>query len=126
MSLVAKIGVCELAVAALTGWAMVATVANPDALTRLGIRHHRRIRQCHLDLLFMGTILTAVGTAVDGIPTWVASLLVLGALVQPMMFLPLAFDADIERAPAYRAANAAVFTGTSVAWVALFVIVLDR
>jgi hypothetical protein len=95
-------------------------------VARMGVRHHRRIRQFHLDLLFMGTILTAVGTAVNDIPTWVGALLVLGALVQPAMFVPLAFNAAIERAPAYRIANALVFVATSAAWIALAAIVIGR
>jgi hypothetical protein len=124
--LVAKLGICELAFAALTGWAMVLTVERPDLLRRLGLRHLGRIRQAHLDLLFMGTILTAVGTAVRPIPTWVAVPLVLGAFVQPLMFVPLAVDAAIREKAVYRAANAAVFLGTSVAWIALAAIAVSR
>lgn len=93
MPLLAKLGICELTIAALSGWAMVATVERPDALKRLGLRHLGRIRQAHLDLLFMGTILTAVGVAVASVPTWVGVLLILGAFGQPLRFLPLAAKA---------------------------------
>ena len=98
MPLLAKLGVCELTVAALSGWLMLATVERPEALRRRGVLHLGRIRQSHLDLLFMGTILTAVGIAVDPIPAWVGALLVLGAFVQPLMFLPLAFNSGLARA----------------------------
>jgi hypothetical protein len=125
--LLAKLGVCELTVAALSGWLMVATVERPEALKRLGLRHLGRIRQAHLDLLFMGTILTAVGVAVDPIPAWVGVLLVLGAFVQPLMFLPLAFDAQLARSSAlYRTLNTTIFVGFSAGWVALAVTVLSR
>jgi hypothetical protein len=127
MPLLVKLGICELAIAALSGWAMVATVERPDALKRIGLRHLGRIRQAHLDLIFMGTILTTVGIAVASIPAWVAALLVLGAFVQPLMFLPLAANSELARSSAvYRAVNTTVLVGFSVGWVALAVTVLSR
>ncbi|WP_043735985.1 MULTISPECIES: hypothetical protein [Nocardia] len=119
-------GVVELAVAALTGWLMVATVTIPDTLRAHGVTHLGRIRQAHLDLLFMGVILTAVGAAVPDVPTWIAVLLVVGAYGQPVTFLPLAFRASIQRATAFRALEGLLFVGTSVGWVALAVLVLAR
>lgn len=127
MPLLAKLGICELTIAALSGWAMVATVERPDALKRLGLRHLGRIRQAHLDLLFMGTILTAVGIAVASVPTWVGALLVLGAFVQPLMFLPLAVDAELVRSSAvYRTVNTAVLVGFTAGWVGLAIVVLSQ
>ncbi len=82
MPLLVKFGICELAIAALSGWAMVAVVERPEALRRHGLRHLGRIRQAHLDLLFMGAILTAVGAAVPNVPTWIGALLVTGAYLQ--------------------------------------------
>lgn len=126
MPLLAKLGICELVVAALSGWAMVATVERPEALKRIGLRHLGRIRQTHLDLLLMGTILTAVGVAVNPIPTWIAALLVLGAFVQPLMFLPLAVNADLAHdSSLYRGFNTVIFAAFSVGWVALAVVVLS-
>ena len=125
MPLLAKLGICELTIAALSGWAMVATVERPEALRRVGLRHLGRIRQAHLDLLFMGTILTAVGVAVPSIPVWIGALLVLGAFVQPLMFVPLAVDSDLMRSSGlYRAVNTIVIVGFSIAWIALAVVVL--
>ncbi len=126
MPLVAKLGICELTIAALSGWAMVATVERPETLKRLGLSHLPRIRQAHLDLLFMGTILTVVGVAMNPIPTWVATLLVLGAIVQPLMFLPLAVNAKLKQNLAYRATNATVFIATSTAWIALATLAISR
>lgn len=126
MPLLAKLGICELVVAALSGWAMVATVERPEALKRIGLRHLGRIRQTHLDLLLMGTILTAVGVAVNPIPTWIAALLVIGAFVQPLMFLPLAVNADLAHGSSlYRGFNTVIFAAFSVGWVALAVVVLS-
>lgn len=127
MPLLAKLGICELTVAALSGWAMVATVERPEALKRFGLRHLGRIRQAHLDLLFMGTILTAVGIAVAAIPTWVGALLVLGAFVQPLMFLPLAVNAELVRSSSvYRVLNTTVLVGFSIGWIGLAIVVLSR
>lgn len=127
MPLLAKLGICELTVAALSGWVMVATVERPDALRRIGLRHLGRIRQAHLDLLFMGTILTAVGIAVGSIPAWVGALLVLGAFVQPLMFVPLAVNAELVRSSSvYRALNTTVLVGFSIGWVGLAIVVLSR
>jgi hypothetical protein len=126
MPLLVKLGICELAVAALSGWVMVALVEQPHTLERLGLRQPARIRQAHLDLLFMGAIVTVVGLAVQPIPTWVGGLLVAGAFVQPLMFLPIAVRPEIKAAFPYRAANAGFFTATSVAWVAIAVISLSR
>ena len=127
MPVVAKLGICELTFAALTGWLMVATLEIPETLKRRGVRHLGRIRQGHLDLLFMGAILTAVGIAANPIPTWIAVLLVLGAFVQPLMFFPLALNGELARSSlAYRAFNMTVMTAFSIGWVALALVVLSR
>jgi hypothetical protein len=126
MALLVKLGICELAVAVLSGWAMVATVEWPDALKRAGFRHLGRIRQAHLDLLFMGTIVTVVGLAIDPIPTWVAILLVSGAFVQPLTFLPLGVRPELAQTLAFRGFSTVLFLATSVAWVSLALIAISR
>jgi hypothetical protein len=42
VALLVKLGICELAVAALSGWAMVAIVEWPEALKRAGFHHLSR------------------------------------------------------------------------------------
>jgi len=126
MALLVKLGICELAVAALSGWAMVAIVEWPEALKRAGFRHLSRIRQAHLDLLFMGTIVTVVGLAINPIPTWVAVLLVFGAFLQPLMFLPLGVRPELAQKLAYRGFTGLLFSASSVAWVSLALIALSR
>lgn len=123
----AKLGICELTIAALSGWLMVATVEKPEMLRRIGLRNLGRIRQSHLDMLFMGTILTAVGIAADPIPTWIGALLVAGAFLQPLLFLPLAVNAELSRQSlAFRTVNASTFVLSTIGWVALAVLVLSR
>jgi len=125
--LLIKLGICELATGALSGWAMVAMVEKPEALKRLGVRQLGRIRQTHLDLLMQGTILAAVGAAVSSVPTWIGILLVVGAYVAPLTLGVLAFSPELQKGSiVYRGLNTAVLAGFTVAWVALAVTVLSR
>lgn len=127
MPLLVKLGICELAVGVLSGWAMVALVESPEALKRRGVRRLARIRQTHLDLLMQGTILAVVGIAVASVPTWIGVLLVLGAYVAPLTLGVLAFYPDWQKESiVYRGLNTAVLTGFTVAWVALAITVLSR
>ncbi len=127
MPLLVKLGICELAAGALSGWAMIAIVERAEALKRLGVRQLPRVRQTHLDLLMQGTILVAVGAAVTAVPTWIGFLLVLGAYVAPLTLGVLAFRPELQKGSIlYRGMNTAVLTGFTVAWVALAVTVLSR
>lgn len=127
MPLLVKLGICELAVGVLSGWAMIALVEKPQELKRLGVRQLARIRQTHLDLLMQGTILAVVGVAVASVPTWIGILLVLGAYVAPATLGVLAFHPGWQKDSAvYRGLNTAVLTGFTVAWVALAITVLSR
>lgn len=127
MPLLVKLGICELAVGVLSGWAMIAMVERPEALKRLGVRQLPRIRQTHLDLLMQGTILAAIGAAVTSVPTWIGILLVLGAYVAPLTLGVLAFHPELQKGSiVYRGLNTAVLAGFTVAWIALAVTVLSR
>ena len=127
MSLLVKLGICELAVGVVSGWAMIAIVENPDSLKRLGVRQLGRIRQTHLDLLMQGTILIAVGAAVVAVPTWIGVLLVIGAYLAPLGLGVLAWRPEMQKGSnVYRGLNTAVLVGFTVAWVALAVTVLSR
>jgi len=126
VALLVKLGICELAVAALSGWAMVAVVERPELLKRAGLRHLGRIRQAHLDLIFMGVIVTVVGLAVHPVPVWVGVLLVFGAFLQPLMFVPLAVRPELGQKLAFRGFGGLLFGASSVAWVALAVIACGR
>lgn len=127
MPLLVKLGICELAVGVLSGWAMIAMVDRPEELKRLGVRQLARIRQTHLDLLMQGTILVATGAAVTSVPTWIGILLVFGAYVAPLTLGVLAFYPELQKGSiVYRGLNTAVLAGFTVAWVALAVTVLSR
>jgi hypothetical protein len=127
MPLLSQLGIFELAVGVLSGWLMVMTLESPELLRRAGLRHLGRIRQAHLDLLFQGVILVAVGLAIDPLPTWIGVLLVIGAYLAPPLLGILAFDAGLQKeSTAYRAINMAVLIGFSIGWVALAITAAGR
>jgi hypothetical protein len=113
MDWVVRIGLIELALGGLLGWAMVVREERPEWLRRIGIVAPQRIRQVHLDYVMMGLILIAVGLAVPDLPTAVAVALVFGTFVNPFLFVPLAFDPEVEKRFWYRALAAISFVGVS-------------
>jgi hypothetical protein len=127
MPLLVKLGICELAIGVVSGWAMIAMVDRPEALKRLGVSQLGRIRQTHLDLLMQGTILVVVGAAVTSVPTWIGILLVLGAYLAPLSLGVLAFRPGLQKGSMiYRGLDTTLLTGFTIAWVALAVTVLSR
>jgi hypothetical protein len=113
MDWVVQIGLIELAVGGLLGWAMVVREEKPDWLVRIGVVAPHRIRQVHLDYVMMGLILIGVGLAVPDLPTAIAVALVFGTAVNPFLFLPLAFDPEVEKRLWYRSLAVVSFLGVS-------------
>lgn len=113
MDWVIAVGLVELAVGGVLGWAMVLREEKPDLLRRAGVVAPQRIRQMHLDYVMMGLILIGVGLAVPDLPRAVAIALVFGTAVNPLLFLPLAFDPDTQRRAWYRSLAAVSFLAVS-------------
>jgi hypothetical protein len=113
MDWVVRIGLVELALGGLLGWAMVVREDRPEWLRQIGIVAPQRIRQVHLDYVMMGLILIGVGLAVPDLPKAVAIALVFGTLDNPFLFVPLAFDPDVEKRTWYRALAVVSFIGVS-------------
>lgn len=113
MDWVVRIGLIELALGGLLGWAMVVRDERPDWLRRIGVVAPQRIRQVHLDYVMMGLILIGVGLAVPDLPTAVAAALVFGTFVNPFLFVPLAFDPEVDQRLWYRALAAVSFLAMS-------------
>lgn len=118
VSWVVSAGGIELAFGALSGWVIALSVERPGALRRAGVRAIPRLRQAHLDYIVMGVILIAVGLAAPGLPTVWKGALVTGAVLNPTLFVPLAFSPDTQRHPAYRAVTLASFAAMSAGTVA--------
>lgn len=102
MDWVVEIGLVELALGGLLGWAMVVREDKPQWLARIGVVAPHRIRQVHLDYVMMGLILIGVGLAVPDLPSAVAAALVFGTAVNPFLFVPLAFEPAVEKRLWYR------------------------
>ena len=121
MDILVKLGLVELALGGLTGWAMVLQVEKGDWLKRMGVRAPARIRQWHLDYILMGLILVAVGLAVPDLPWPIAAAVGFGAWVNPTLFLPLAFRPEVQGALWYRAITIVSFVAMSGGLVAVAV-----
>ncbi len=102
MDWVVHFGLAELAVGGLLGWAMVMQSEKPEVLKRWGVVAPHRIRQTHLDYVFMGLILIGVGLAVPSLSNWIAVPLVFGTIVNPFLFVPQAFSFDVDERLWYR------------------------
>ncbi|HEY5976824.1 MAG TPA: hypothetical protein VIT85_03120 [Solirubrobacterales bacterium] len=122
MDWMVQVGLIELALGGLLGWAMVLRQESPELLRRIGIVAPQRIRQVHLDYVMMGLILIAVGLAIPGLSNAIAIPLVFGTLVNPLLFVPLAFDPDVEKRAWYRALAVVSFLGVSGGLVAAAIV----
>ncbi len=121
MSLLGTLGIWSLALGGVSGWLVAAAIDRPALLKRLGVRHPPRIRQAHLDWIMMGLILLVVDVAIDDIPGWIVALVAFGTVVNPLLFLPLARDADASKHPLYRVVTLTSFVALSGGLVALAV-----
>lgn len=117
MDLLVQVGLIELAVGGLLGWAVVLRKERPEFYRRIGLKQPRAVLQIHLDYILMGLILIALGTVLDDPPGLLASLLVFGTIMNPLLFLPGAFDPAHEKKLVFRVIAAASFISISVALV---------
>jgi hypothetical protein len=122
MTWVVRLGLIELALGGLLGWAMVLREEKPELLKRIGIVAPQRIRQVHLDYVMMGLILIGVGLAVPDLPTAIAAALVFGTAINPLLFVPLAFDPEVEKRTWYRLLAVVSFIGVSGGLVAAAIV----
>lgn len=122
MDWVVQVGLVELALGGVLGWAMVMRDEKPEWLTRIGVVAPHRIRQVHLDYVMMGLILIGVGLAVPELPTVIAAALVFGTFVNPFLFVPLAFDPEIDKRAWYRVLAVVSFLAVSGGLVAAAIV----
>lgn len=117
MDLLVQVGLIELAVGGLLGWAVVLRKERPDLLQRLGLRRTRAVLQAHIDYLMMGLILIALGTVLEDPPGVLAGLLIFGTVVNPLLFFPGAINPANEKRMLFRIVAGISFTAISVALV---------
>jgi hypothetical protein len=116
MTWVVRIGLVELALGGLLGWAMVIRAEKSEWLARIGVVAPQRIRQVHLDYVMMGLILIGVGLAVPDLPTAIAAALVFGTVVNPFLFVPLAFDPGLRNGSGTACSPSSPSSASAAAW----------
>ena len=121
MPLLATLGLWSLALGAVSGWLVAAMIDKPELLRRVGVKHPPRLRQAHLDWILMGLVLLAVHLTVPERPDWITALIAFGTVVNPLLFLPLAYSADASKTLPYRAITLISFVALSVGLPALAV-----
>ncbi|MEU3550883.1 hypothetical protein [Streptomyces longwoodensis] len=126
MNRVVLSGLSQIALGACTGFPYALAVTDSDRLRRVGVKAPHRVRQFHLDLIIMGSLVAMAGTAVPDMPRWVALPLTIGGWTNTLSFVPPALAPAVEGHPVYRAAAAASFTTTTFAWVSLAVVAHRR
>jgi hypothetical protein len=112
-------GALSLASAALLGWLMALQRVEPKAVRALGIRAPNRIQQLHLDQIMMGLILLASGTAFPDLPDHFAGPLLVGTILNPLGFLPMAFLPKCDETLVYRAFIGFSFISSSIGFVGM-------
>ncbi|TYK43106.1 hypothetical protein [Actinomadura decatromicini] len=125
MALLVTFGVLQLTAGVLSGWLMV---AQGDAAwtRRLRIRAAARIRQGHIDLLMMGTLLVAIGVAVPGPQPVAEAAIAWGSWVGPLLFFPLAWKPELGRRRWYGVLDRLGFVALTIGFLVLAVDVLTR
>jgi len=121
MDLLVQVGLIELAIAALLGWAMVVRTEKPEWLKKIGVVQPHRVLQVHLDFVMMGLISIAVGLALPDISDLNAYLLAFATFVNPLLFVPPAFSKEVDKKLWYRTISVVSFLSMSVAliWAAV-------
>ncbi|SLI64529.1 Uncharacterised protein [Mycobacteroides abscessus subsp. bolletii] len=113
MTIVVRIGLAELALGALLGWVVAANFLAPQLLRRAGVTNGRRFLQAHLDYIIMGILLIAAGLAVPDLPGWLAAVVAYGALLNPTLFLPMAFSQNVASNTSFQVATFTSFVAMS-------------
>jgi hypothetical protein len=130
MSGLVATGLVEVALGAVLGFPYaVAVEGSPTSkrlLAALRINHPRRLRQLHLDLIIMGTLLVAAGAAVPDVPIAMALAVGIGGWTNALLFAPLMVNEDVQTTGIFRAMTAISFVAVSGGWVAIATLALGR
>ena len=119
MPLLTQLGLISLALAGISGWLVLAATRKGEWFRAHGVPAPRRFLQTHLDWVMMGLILVAVQLAAPSSPDWIKAMIAFGAIVNPLLFLPLAFKPEAEDSPVYVAVAVVSFSALSIGLPAL-------
>lgn len=121
MPLLSSLGLVSLALGALSGWLVLAVTERPAWFREHGIPAPARFRQAHLDWVMMGLILLAVQTVAPDMPDWIRGCIAFGTIVNPLLFLPLAWGPGMKSNPVYVGVTVVSFLSLSIGLPALAV-----
>lgn len=121
MPLLSTLGLISLALAGLSGWLVLAATQQAQWFRDHGIAAPRRFLSLHLDWVMMGLILLVVDVAVPDRPAWITGALAFGLVMNPLLFIPLAWTQKASENFIYRIVTLASFTAASVGLTALAV-----
>lgn len=119
MPLLSSLGLISLALAAVSGWLVLAVTENPEWFRSRGVPAPARFRQAHLDWVMMGLILIAVQTVAPVMPDWIRAFIAFGTVINPLLFLPLAWGPGAKSNPLYRGVTIVSFLSLSIGLPAL-------
>ena len=117
--LLTSLGLVSLALAGLSGWLVLAITEKPQWFLSRGISAPRRFLQLHLDWVMMGLILIAVDQAVPERPAFITAMLAFGTVVNPLLFVPVAWGPAAKENSAYKAIVIVSFLSLSIGLPAL-------
>lgn len=114
-------GAAEVALGALLGFPYSMLVDdNARARRFLGkiwMNNPRRLRQLHLDLIMMGTLLMVAGAALPDLPTATAWAIGVGGWSNALLFVPLMVNEKSQQQLWFRAVTAVSFVAVAGGWV---------
>lgn len=113
-SVLLLVGLVSLAVGALSGFLLLVAVDHPDRLRSLGIVDPVRVRQVHLDWIIMGTVMAVTALGVPHMTVFTATLVLIGGIVNPATFIPMAFSRSVATTKTFQIVSFASFTSLSV------------
>ncbi|WP_320671335.1 hypothetical protein [Patulibacter defluvii] len=119
--LLSSIGLVMLALGTVSGWVLEAYHRWPQWFKRRGVIRLAPLRQTHLDWIVMSLMLFAIDQVVPERPGWITGLIAYGAIVNPLLFLPLAFDGPGNKRPVMQVALFTSFGSLTIAMPALAV-----
>lgn len=119
MALLTELGLISLALGGASGWLVVAATQRAEWFRSRGVPVPHRFLQLHIDWIMMGLLLIAVQTVAPGMPDWIRGLIAFGAMVNPLLFAPLAWGPKVADNAAFRAIAVISFGTLSVGLPAL-------
>ena len=114
MPLLTSLGLISLALGGLSGWLVVGATQKPDWFRSREVPVPHRFLQAHLDWIIMGLILIAVQVAVPAMPNWIRGTIAFGTIVNPLLFVPLAWGNAVTQKAAYKVVAILSFLAVSV------------